>query len=133
MAREPVAVANVAGEPNDVTLAVARYVALAASLATAVYVAADVEPSALMMLILFSGPALAVVIWLQKDAQRTGVGAVLDFGYFLFLAWPVVIPWYAFKTRGRGGWRLVAELFGLIAAPWATGVATAYALWQLRG
>lgn len=49
-----------------------------------------------------------------QDAQRTGVGAVQDWGYVLLLAWPVVISWYAFKTRGRKGWRLTAGLLGLI-------------------
>jgi GNAT superfamily N-acetyltransferase len=63
---------------------------------------------------------LAVVFWLQKDARRTGVGAVLDLGYFVLTAWPVVIPWYAFQTRGEKGWRLTTTLFALIAAPYLT-------------
>jgi hypothetical protein len=60
-------------------------------------------------------------MWLQQDARRTGVGSVQDWGYFLLLAWPVVVPWYAFKTRGRAGWRLTLELFGLILAAYLTG------------
>lgn len=61
-------------------------------------------------------PATAVILWLVKDARRTGVGAVIDLGYFLVLAWPIVIPWYALKTRGSKGWPLIGLLFGLILA-----------------
>jgi hypothetical protein len=33
-----------------------------------------------------------------------------------------LIPWYVRKTRGRAGWRLAAGLFGLIAAPYISGI-----------
>jgi hypothetical protein len=39
---------------------------------------------------------------------------------------PVLIPWYAFKTRGRSGWRLAAGLFGLIAAPYLTAIVVGF-------
>ena len=55
-----------------------------------------------------------------------------DWGLFLLLAWPVVIPWYAFKTRGRRGWRLTAGLFGLIGATDIAGMLTAYAVWYFE-
>ena len=85
------------------------------------------------------GPLLAVILWLQKDARRTGVGAVQDWGYFLLLAWPIVIPWYAFKTRGRAGWVLLLTLMGLIisasvtslAVPWLIYIAK-YTAWYFR-
>jgi hypothetical protein len=85
-----------------------------------------------MGLLLTSGPAFVVILWLQKDARRTGVGAVQDFGYFLWLAWPCVIPWYAFRTRGRTGWKLAAGLFGFILAPYVTWIVVAYGLWYVR-
>ena len=75
------------------------------------------------------GPLLAVILWLQKDARRTGVGSVHDWGYFLLLAWPVVIPWYALKTRGRSGWRLTAGLFVLILSAYISAVAAVYFVW----
>ena len=34
----------------------------------------------------------AVCLWLQKDARRTGVGNIQDWGFFLWLFWPVLIP-----------------------------------------
>jgi hypothetical protein len=115
-----------AEERKDITLGVAKLAAVFSSLAAAVYAATQTEPSPSIALFLSGGPLLAVILWLQKDAQRTGVGAVQDWGYFLVLFWPVVIPWYAFKTRGRSGWRLTLGLFGLVAAAYVSGLVTAY-------
>jgi hypothetical protein len=114
---------------DDVTLMVAKLAALFCSVAAIVYAVAQIEPQPVAALFLSGAPVLAVILWLQKDAHRTGVGAVQDWGYFLFLAWPAVIPWYAFKTRGPSGWRLLVGLFSLIAAPHISWIAAAYALW----
>ena len=114
--------------PTDVTLTVAKLAALFASVVAAVYAGVQLEPSPLVATFLSAGPLYGVILWVQKDAQRTGVGPVLDLGSFLLLAWPVVIPWYAFKTRGPSGWRLAAGLFGLIAAPYVTALIVAFAL-----
>ena len=92
-------------QSKDTTRRVAKIVAAFCSLVAAIYGATQSEPSPVIALFLSFGPLLAVIMWLQKDARRTGVGTVQDWGYFLVLAWPVVIPWYAFKTRGRSGWR----------------------------
>jgi hypothetical protein len=88
---------------DDIMLGIAKAAAVFSSLAAAAYAATQSEASPMVELFLSFGPLLAVILWLQKDARRTGVGTVQDFGYFLLLAWPVVIPWYAFRTRGRSG------------------------------
>jgi hypothetical protein len=110
---------------SDITLRVARLAALCCSLAAALYAAIQIEPSPIVALGMSFGPLLAVILWLQKDAQRTGTGVVLDWGYFLLIAWPVVVPWYAFKTRGRKGWWLTAGLLGLIGSPYISAVVVA--------
>jgi len=117
---------------NDVTLTVAKLAALFASLVAAAYAMAQTEPSPVIALFVSGGPLLAVILWLQKDARRTGVGSVQDLGYFLVLAWPIVIPWYAFKTRGRSGWRLTTGLFGLIGAAYVTWFSVAYVIWRFK-
>jgi hypothetical protein len=114
-------------QSKDTTLRVAKIVAAFASLVAAIYTATRSDPPPVIALFLSLGPILAVIMWLQKDARRTGVGMVQDWGYFLFLAWPVVIPWYAFKTRGRSGWRLAIGLFGLIGAAYISELVIAVA------
>ena len=117
---------------TDVTLRVAKLAALFCSLCAALYAATQLEPSPAVALFLTSGPLLAVLLWLQKDARRTGVGAVQDWGYFLFLAWPVVIPWYAFKTRGPSGWRLTVGLLALIGAAYISWLLVAFVVWYFQ-
>jgi hypothetical protein len=80
-----------------------------------------------------------VILWLQTDAKRTGVAAIQDWGLFVWLAWPIVIPWYALKTRGRAGWRLAFRLFGLILSAHLSWLFVAwlmyglqYAVWYFR-
>jgi len=108
-------------------LRTAKVTALFCALASALYTIADTEPSPIVVLFFSAAPLLAVILWLERDAHRTGVGAVHDFGLFLWFAWLVVIPWYSWKTRGRRGWRLCLELFSLIGSAYI-GAALAYAI-----
>jgi hypothetical protein len=106
---------------SDRTLWVAVLTSVFCSFAAATYATAYAEASALVDLFLSWAPLMAVILWLQKDARRTGVGAVQDWGFFLLFFWPFVIPWYAWKTRGRAGWRLTLGLMALILSPFLAG------------
>jgi hypothetical protein len=96
--------------------------AILCSLGAAFYSSAPVEPLPIVAFVLFVGPLLAVISWLQKDARRTGVGAVHDLGFFLWLGWPVLIPWYVWKTRGWSGWKLLMALFACIGSAYAVAI-----------
>jgi hypothetical protein len=115
-------------QSTDLTLTVAKLTGVFCALVAALYAAAHGEPSPGIAFFLSSAPLLAVIIWLQKDARQTGGGMLLDWGYFLWIAWPVLIPWYAFKTRGRSGWRLTIGLLGLISAAYISGLVVAFAV-----
>ena len=106
--------------------------AVVCSVTAAIYAAVELEPDPIIVLILTGGPLIAVILWVQKDAQRTGVTAVLDWGLFLWIAWPVVIPWYALRTRGRAGWRLALGLPGLILLPYLTGAIVPWLIYGVR-
>ena len=86
------------------------------SLVSALYVLGRTEPVPAVELFLTVGPFMAVILWLHQDARRRGVGAVQDFGLLMWIFWPVAIPWYAFASRGRGGWKLLAGVLALIGA-----------------
>jgi hypothetical protein len=65
--------------------------------------------------------------WLERDSRKQGVAWVFDMGLFLYIAWPFVILYHLFKTRG---WRalLVILAFGAIyLGAFVSGVAL-YAL-----
>ena len=80
------------------------------------YGAVDLEPGAPMRLCLGAGPALAVATWLAADSRRTHVAAVFDAGWLFYLGWPIAIPWYAVRTRGRAGWWLAIQLYAIALA-----------------
>jgi hypothetical protein len=69
------------------TLRVAVFTAIICSIAAAIYTLAELEPAPIMSLLLAGAPLMAVILWLQRDAQRTGVGAVQDLGMFVWFAW----------------------------------------------
>jgi hypothetical protein len=75
-------------------------------------------PSPVMQLLLGVGPAVAVAAWLAADARRTRTILAQDTGFFFYVTWPLSIPWYAVRTRGRRGWRLAARLYLLALAGW---------------
>src|SRR5262245_37469485 len=113
---------TVAGSPDSthgVSLRPAVVTALFCTLASGLLTAARLEPLPIVSLFFSVGPLIVVILWLQADAHRTRVGAVHDLGLFLWFAWAVVIPWYAWKTRGRAGWRLALGLFALICSGYA--------------
>ena len=98
--------------------------AFCAAVAT-LYTLAEIEPSPVVVLFVAFAPLLTVIMWLQRDARRARFSLVHDWGMFMSFAWPVLLPWYAFKTRGSRGWLLVIKLVALVCAPWLASYAAA--------
>lgn len=38
--------------------------------------------------------------WFSRDSKKHKIEWVHDMGFFLYLSWPIFIPFYLFKTRG---------------------------------
>jgi len=98
---------------NDAYMRTAVMTSIFCAAASALYVIADAQPSPIVEWFSLAGPTLAVILWLERDAARTGVGSVHDLGFLLCYGWPIVLPWYALKTRGRAGWSLMLLLYTL--------------------
>ena len=75
-------------------------------------------PAPVMQMLLGLGPAVAVAAWLAADARHTRTVLAHDTGFFFYLTWPLSIPWYAVRRRGRRGWRLAAQLYVIALAGW---------------
>ena len=114
--------------PGTITLRTAIAASICASAITAIYVVAGTEPAPLLSTFVNFGPLVTTVIWLHQDARRHKIAEVLDFGWFFMVFWVFVVPWYAFKSRGRAGWRLLIGLVALIMSPSVTGVLLTWAL-----
>jgi len=77
------------------------------------YGALELAPSPGMALLLGWGPAIGVAWWLAADSRQHRVFDAYDAGLFFYLTWPLTLPWYALRTRGRAGLLLAAQLYVL--------------------
>jgi hypothetical protein len=68
-------------------------------------------------LILFS----LIGYWLNKDNQRYKIAWVFDMGFFLYLAWPLIVPFYLFKTRGVKALRIIFGFIGIFLGAYIIG------------
>ena len=81
-----------------------------------VYGALELAAAPIMTLLLIWGPAIAVTCWPAADNKRTRIIGAYDAGFLFYLTWPLTMPWYAWRSRGRGGWSLAARLYVLALA-----------------
>ena len=49
----------------------------------------------------------SIALWVLADARQRHRAVPYDFGTFVFIAWPLLVPIYLFSTRG---WRAFATL-----------------------
>jgi hypothetical protein len=67
------------------------------------YIGAQLEFPQGITFIFLVGMLWVVGWWLRTDSRRRGVLAVYDLGFFLYLAWPLIMPYYLIRTRGAKG------------------------------
>ena len=60
---------------------------------------------------------LKVVCWVQVDARALRYHAPFDFDAFVFFAWPFVVPYYLYRTRGARGLLFSAGILALAIIP----------------
>ena len=52
--------------------------------------------------------------WFDVDSREKKTLRVWDMGFFLYLAWPVIVPYYLLKTRGLKRALLTLLLFVIV-------------------
>ena len=77
------------------------------------YVGAQLEFPGAVTFLSTIGLLWGVGWWLRTDSRRRGVLPVYDLGFFLYLAWPLVMPYYLVKTRGVKG---LLAILGFVVA-----------------
>jgi hypothetical protein len=60
---------------------------------------------------------LILAFWVHFDRRVRGFKVPFEFDVFVFFAWPVLVPYYTYKTRGKQGLLLGAGVLGLFATP----------------
>jgi hypothetical protein len=69
---------------------------------------------------------------LRTDSRKRAVAAVYDLGFFLYIAWPVVMPYYLVKTRGAKGLLLILSFIAAYVGSAILGVVLSVLVITLR-
>lgn len=94
----------------------------AVQLINGLYEAWMLEPSSAYSYLLYFAQASILLWWLTEDSKQTGDTWPLDLGYFIYLAWPVLILYHLFATRGFRGLIGILGYVGTIVAGWLAAV-----------
>src|SRR5438128_933380 len=70
--------------------------------------------------------------WVASDARARCQSLYYDFDTFIFFAWPVVLPYYLFRTRGVRAFLTLLGFAGILFAAVAFAVAVYGILLLLR-
>ena len=95
-----------------------------------VYLAREAEPPPGFSFLYPLGLLWVVGWWLRVDSRERGVAWVFDMGLFLYIAWPVFMPYYLLKTRGAKGLLVMLAVAGVYVGALIAG-AVLYALLTL--
>jgi hypothetical protein len=107
--------------PNlSATLAVGLFF-LIANVAHGLYAARGRESSAAFALLSYVGAAWTMSYWIHSDYLRLGVREPLDLGWFVFLTWPLALPYHLIKTRGLRGLFILAGFTALFLGTYLVG------------
>ncbi len=63
---------------------------------------------------------LILALWVRADRLFRGFSVPFEFDAFVFFAWPVVVPYYLYRSRGGRGLLLGAGILGLYITPYVT-------------
>ena len=91
-------------------------------LAFGMYVELDSELSALVSLLLSITLFCAIGWWLKDDLRKRSESWFYCPGLILWIAWPVLLPFYLLKTRGRSALITIAIFAGIWVAASVLGV-----------
>ncbi len=61
------------------------------------------EPSALTHVLWTWGFGFILVCWVRVDARLRGYVRAFDFDSFVFFGWPIMVPYYMYRTRRARG------------------------------
>jgi CDP-diglyceride synthetase len=77
------------------------------------------EATNILWTLLFS---LVIALWASSDAKSRDLYKPYEYSYFIFLFWPVVLPYHLVKTRGTEGLVMFLGILGLYFLPFLCGL-----------
>ena len=65
---------------------------------------------------------LLTILWVYYDADRPDFKKPFDFGFLVYIFWPIALPWYLITTRGLEGILIFFGFISLWLGPWLAGL-----------
>ena len=65
---------------------------------------------------------LLSILWAYYDADRSDFEKPFDFGFLVYVFWPIAFPWYLVKTRGAEGILVALGFVSIWLGPWIAGL-----------
>lgn len=75
--------------------------------------------------------AWALSWWVLTDSRLRRIPTSIDKGWFVFIAWPIAVPYHVVRTRGSKGCLFLLALVGMFATTYAVALAV-FALLSTR-
>lgn len=112
---------RVPGRISSTVLVILTFIVLS-QIAFGIYAAKDIEPSGSFTFLYYIILICLIGYWLQKDSRKYHISWVFDMGFFLYLAWPLIMPYYLFKTRGpKKGGSIILGFIGVYLGAYFVG------------
>ena len=92
------------------------------------------EPPPVFRVLAWFGSGLAFAHLVRRDRALLGLrGSIPDYSVLLLMAWPFVVPYHFFSTRGRAGWRPFGVFIAIYLGTLAFYTVLTLAAWALNG
>jgi hypothetical protein len=93
------------------------------------YAIYDIAPPGHFVLLSFISLFWLIGDWFSQDSKKHKIEWVYDMGFFLYLSWPIFIPFYLFKTRGLKA--ALSVTFGFAVLYFGTYFLSYYLLYEI--
>lgn len=113
---------------NSIPLILLVLCLLLMQIANGAYAAQGLEPSGSFVILCYLSILGLIGYWLDKDSRNYGVKWVYDLGFFLYFAWPFIVPYYLFKTRGIRAILTILIFVGIYLATYLVGLLVFFAI-----
>ena len=88
-----------------------------------VYLPSGDEPPPAFIFLSALGIPWIVGWWLLRDSRSRGIAWSCDVGMFLYIAWPLIMPYYLVKSRGAKGLLVILGFVSAFVAALVMGMA----------
>ena len=58
-----------------------------------------------------------LAVWVRMDRRRRNMSLPFEFDAFVFFGWPVAVPYYLYRTRGKRGVFVTAAIYTFYVTP----------------